>query len=225
MNRTMAVTDKINIEIRRNQIEAHDWELHAKIIELDWWCNAFNAALFRGQPVPVPVLTFESARVNTLGHYRIGRNDFGVREQINLNRKHINRPMWDILATLLHEMVHSWEYAYLPEGQRTNNWYHKKGFRQKLASFGIETNDKGQHVRVGGEFVYLLHRHAVPFAVDIRELLKAFKEGVSIDPGERKKKGSSKLKKWSCGCTNVRVAVEDFQATCRKCGNDFQLQA
>ena len=31
-------------------------------------------------------------------------------------------------------------------------------------------------------------------------------------PGE----GGSKLKKWSCGCTNVRVAVADFRAVCLK---------
>ncbi len=34
-------------------------------------------------------------------------------------------------------------------------------------------------------------------------------------------RGKSKLKKWTCGCTNVRVAVADFRALCLKCGNEF----
>ena len=33
-----------------------------------------------------------------------------------------------------------------------------------------------------------------------------------------------KLKKWSCGCQNVRVAIADFSATCNKCGNEFIQQ-
>jgi hypothetical protein len=27
---------------------------------------------------------------------------------------------------------------------------------------------------------------------------------------------------WSCGCTNVRVAVEEFDAECNLCGNHFE---
>lgn len=217
-------TDKINIEIRQNQLKAYDWKLHELIAELDWWCDFFNIAFFKEEPVPVPVLTFENARVNTLGHYRIGRNDWGVREQINLNRKHLHRPLWDILATLLHEMVHSWEYTWLAEQERTCNWYHKLAFRQKLASFGIETNEKGQHIHIGGDFVYLLSRHGVSFS-SAAAIGGDFKDGgIQIDPGKAKKKGRSKLKKWSCGCTNVRVAIQDFEAKCLKCGNQFTLE-
>ena len=223
LNRT-AQTDKVNLDIRCNQLKASDWKLYDLIWELDWWCDWFNIAFFRNEPVPTPVITFENARVNTLGHYRIGRNDWGVREQINLNKKHLNRPLWDILATLVHEMVHSWEYSYLPEEERTCNWYHKKLFRAKLLEIGIETNEKGQHMRVGGEFVYQLKRHGIRFDVSFKEFWDGF-TGIELDP-EKKKKGSSKLKKWSCSCNppvNVRVAIADFQATCKKCGSDFVL--
>ncbi len=34
-------------------------------------------------------------------------------------------------------------------------------------------------------------------------------------------RGQSKLKKWSCGCTNVRVAVAEFRAVCLRCGAEF----
>ena len=30
-------------------------------------------------------LTFEGAKINTLSHYRLGRIEFAVKEQINLN--------------------------------------------------------------------------------------------------------------------------------------------
>ena len=54
------------------------------------------------------------------------------------------------------------------------------------------------------------------FAADSRfkDLLRRF--GVTVPEGEitatARKAGSSKLKKWSCGCTNVRCGVGDFQA-------------
>ena len=220
----VARTEHVNVAVKKNELMAFDWELHKLAVELYWWVDAFNVWFFQDQPAPIPVLTFENARISNLGHYRIGRNDFGAREQINLNRKYLHRPLWDILATLLHEMVHSWEYTYLPSEQRTKNWYHTKGFREKLASFGIETNEKGQHTGIGGEFVYLLKRHGVEL-----DKLPDYGEptdggGIRIDPGKQKGKGRSKLKKWTCGCTNVRVAVTDFKALCLKCGNEFKLE-
>jgi hypothetical protein len=48
-------------------------------------------------------------------------------------------------------------------------------------------------------------------------------DGIIILPPKVKPKGKSKLKKWSCGCTNIRVAVKEFEAKCLKCGNVFEL--
>jgi hypothetical protein len=37
---------------------------------------------------------------------------------------------------------------------------------------------------------------------------------------KRAGKGDSKMRKWSCQCTNVRCAVE-LRAQCNKCGHAF----
>ena len=100
------LSERINLEIMENELSATDWSLNPLAWDLYWFVDLFQAVFFRNEPVPVPALTFEKARVNTLGHYRIGRNDWAVREQINLNRIHINRPLWGVLSTLLHEMAH-----------------------------------------------------------------------------------------------------------------------
>ncbi len=105
------MSENINLEIMENELSAIDWELWSLAQELYWWVHLFQAAFFKGAPVPLPALTFEKARVNTLGHYRIGRNSFAVREQINLNRLYLTRPLHSVLSTLLHEMVHSYEYT------------------------------------------------------------------------------------------------------------------
>lgn len=214
------INDKINIEIMENGLEAHDWELNNLIWELSWWVQLFNIAFFKEQPVPLPVLSFQKTRVTTLGHYRIGRNSFGVRENINLNKTHLNRPIWEILATLIHEMCHSWEYLYLPKEDRTKSWYHKKGFRLKLANFGILTDDRGCHMGLGDPFVHILRQHGITFD----RKLEAGKM-IAI-PKKPAVKGRSKLKKWCCPCgQNVRVGKKEFFATCDLCLDKFELFA
>lgn len=220
------ISEKINLEIMENELSATDWSLNNLAWELYWFVQLFQIAFFKDQPVPIPALTFERTRVNTLGHYRIGRNDFAVREQINLNKIYLNRPLWNILSTLFHEMVHSWEYIYVPEEKRTKSWYHSKAFRNKMLEFGIICNNNGSHAGVDykGKFVMTLIQHSVSF-----QELPDFKtvSGSSIIPidPKPKKKGKSKLKKWTCGCQNVRVGKQKFSATCDLCGNRFKLES
>ena len=218
------MNEKINLEIMENELSAFDWELNPLAWELYWFVDLFQLVFFRDTPVPVPALTFEKARVNTLGHYRIGRNDFAVKEQINLNRIYLHLPLWSTLSTLLHEMVHSWEFTYLPEEARTKSWYHSKAFREKMAEFGILCNPNGSHAAIDmkGKFVSVLTQHAVTFngLGDIQASDDA--KVIQIDP-KPKVKGKSKLSKWTCGCQIVRVGKRDFCATCNICNNKFHL--
>ena len=206
--------ESINLAIRENEKNAPDWELSDLADRLYWWVDYFNFTFFKDQPVPVPVISFERTNVNNLGHYVIGRNAIGVKENININNVHLKRPLWEILATLLHELTHSWQASY---GRPSNNWYHNNEFRSKMREFGIFTNKKGCHIKVGDPFVAVLKGQGIEF-VDVDQ-----SDGIIILPPTVKPKGKSKLKKWSCGCTNIRVAVKDFEAKCLRCGNLFEL--
>jgi len=210
--------EQINIDIRDNELSTCDWAMNPLAWELYWWVDFFNIVFFKGEPVPTPALTFERSRVNTLGFYRVGFNDFAVKDQINLNRLYIDRPLNETLQTLVHEMVHSWEHIYVPEEKRTKNWYHTKAFRVKIAEIGILTNEKGCHIGIGDPFVHLLRLHAVSF-----NGAKRNPKGLILIPPKKKPKGKSKLKKWSCGCQNVRIGKAEFHATCDICGNKFEL--
>jgi hypothetical protein len=208
------LNEPINIAIMENEKDADDWLLNEFAIELYWWVDLFNIVFFKDQPVPIPAISFEKTKINNLGHYVIGRNAFGIKENININRVHLNRPLWDVLATLLHEMTHSWQAAY---GKPSTSWFHNKGFHMKMLEFGIVTNNRGNHLGVGDPFVFLLKKHGVIFHYpkDIDGTIKI--------PPKIKPKGKSKLKKWTCGCTNIRVAIKEFEAKCLKCRNIFEL--
>jgi len=218
-NARRKLDERVNIEIMANELDAMDWELNSLVWDLYWFVDLFNIVFFKGESVPIPALTFEKSRVNNLGFYCIGRNDFAVKNQINLNRLYIDRPLSKTLGTLLHEMVHSFEYIYIEESKRTKNWYHTKAFREKLKECGIHTDERGCHVAIGDPFRYILIRHGV----DFNHGNMVQKGGLVLIPPKPKKKGKSKLKKWSCGCTNIRVAVKDLKAVCLKCENEFEL--
>jgi len=211
---TRPLNERINIHIMENEKDAHDWELNALASELYWWVDFFNIAFFGEQPVPVPAISFEKTKISSLGHYVIGRNAFGIKENININRAHLKRPLWDLLATLLHEMTHSWQYLY---GHPSKSWFHNKEFQMKLLEFGIVTDNRGCHLGLGDPFVYLLKKHGVKLDHNKDP------DGIIRIPPKEKPKGTSKLRKWTCGCTNIRVAVPDLEAKCLKCGNMFEV--
>ena len=216
----MIINESINSLIEDIEKSSDDWELNGLALELYWWVDFFNIAFFKNQPVPIPVISFEQTKVSSLGHYVIGRNAFGIKENINLNKAHLNRPLWEILSTLLHETCHSWEHRYIIPGKRTNTWYHSKAFREKMQSFGILCNEKGHHKEIGDPFVFLLKKHGVSFGSN------TIVDGLIMVPPRQNSKGKSNLKLWRCGCTkpiNVRVAVKKFEAICLQCENKFKL--
>lgn len=208
------LNERINIAIMENQKTAHDWDLCELACELYWWVDCFNTCFFKDQPVPVPVISFAKAKVNNPSHYVEEKNAFGISENININPCHLDRPLWKILATLLHEMCHSWQHSY---GTPSKSWFHNKEFRLKMLSFGMVTDSKGAHAAVRDPFAFLLKKHAVRFNTNIEA------GGTITVPANQKQKGHSKLKKWACGCTNIRVAVKNLEAKCLKCGNRFEL--
>ena len=110
-------------------------------------------------------------------------------------------------------MTHAWQTQY---GKPSNSWYHNKEFCCKLLEFGVACNKAGWNYGVKDPFVSILKKHGIVINQPMNT------DGLIKIPPITKPKGKSKLKKWSCGCTNVRVAVKDFQAKCIRCGNDFE---
>jgi hypothetical protein len=199
-----------------NEKSAYNWAFNDLVWELYWWVDFFNIAFFNTQPVPAPVFTFEKTRMTNLGYYVFGRNACGTKNIITLNRSILNRSLWEIQTTLLHEMTHSWQAMY---GKPSNSWFHNKEFTLKMMVFGIVCTSNGCHSGVGDPFVFLLKKHGIVF----NSVMRSESDNILKIPQRTKPKGRSKLKKWSCGCTNIRVAVNEFEAKCLKCGNEFEL--
>lgn len=144
------------------------------------------------------------------GHFRRGHNGFGLRGEIAINARYLfgQREVWEVLGTLLHELLHAWQETHGTPGKRN---HHNAEFQAKARELGLNIDRRG----VTGYAASSL----------FKDLL--CKYGVSAPNHEAKAsttrpRGDSKLKKWSCGCTTARVVVADFRAKCLKCGCEFK---
>jgi hypothetical protein len=208
--------EETNIKVKEHEIQTKEWRFSKLANELYEWFDRFNESFFEKQ-LKTPVISFEQSGVRNLGHFVLNRNAIGVKWNININSRYICYPLMDTLATLLHEMIHQWQQEFGNRKAKTRrNNYHDKEFRLIAHTIGIPSNERGAGIGYYDPFLSLLNQ----FGVDIESKLTADPDGNIVPIWV---KGNSKLKKWSCSCTNVRVAVDDFRAVCLKCHTLFKL--
>lgn len=203
--------ESINDELKDYAIGATDWMYREEAAILHEWAERFNNS-FR-LDLETPVIAIGNLPVRTLGTYHPKRNAFGLKREIVLNALHVTRPLAEQLATLLHEMLHQWQEQWGKANEKHQNGYHNHQFRFMAQRFGLIVDHRGRHLGIEpGPFTKILAEHGV----DSGTLPVAHERPVMA----KRPRGNSKLKKWSCGCTNAWVAVE-FHATCAKCGRRF----
>ena len=150
--------EPINAAVRKHGITAHGEHRHIARTLHDW-LDRFNRELFGGM-LPLPFLLIERLPSGWAGCYRSGRNGPGTRSEIRLDDRCIERPLYEVLATLLHEMVHEWQDLYGTPGMGT---YHNREFTGKCRALGIPCNGGYASASLGytDPFVGLLRRHGV----------------------------------------------------------------
>jgi hypothetical protein len=164
------------------------------------------ATRFFSCELPLPAISCERDRVTRLATYR-EKDGLALCHRINLNEQYLNRPLAEVLATLTHELVHEWEHI---SGKPAQPPYHSAIFRRKMRSIGLPCDKYGRSVGMQDPFVSFMRELGVEDVVPV---------AISAESAARQL-GNSKLKKWSCACTNVWAAVE-VSAECLKCGDRF----
>jgi len=201
--------EPINLSLREHQAGAKEWEHQRQAAALHQWAE--RMVLEFKLEVPVPCLMIEGLR-RRYGHFRCGRNGFGLVDEIALDQVHLaSDPYAETLDTLLHELLHSWQRRHGRPGRRN---YHNREFRRKALSLGLSIDARGCGGYAPGDtpFVNLLRRYGVE--VPLREIL----------PQRPAARVGSKLKLYVCGCgVRVRVGRSSFNARCLDCGGRFEL--
>lgn len=200
----------------------------------------FNKAneLFFSSGLEAPEITIQSAGrskmtfgwCSTSPIWRTKKNNHGLYE-INICPEYFTRPFHEVITTLLHEMAHLYNFQNNIK-DCTVNQYHNKKFIYAAEKAGLmveKTERRGfskTTARPGTlkwiESLGLDEKYFSTYragGVDLEEDPEADPEG---EPEVKKKKGS-KLKKWSCACTNIRCATK-LNALCKNCGKPFEKQ-
>jgi len=208
--------EDINVVVKENEIQSEDW-IFSNLSELLYdWFDRFNRRFFENA-LKTPVISFGRTRRNSLGHFVFERNAFGLKWNINFNSMYADRHLVDKLSTLLHEMTHQYlqEFGNKKPSSSRNN-YHNKEFRLKAEQLGIPCDEYGRTLYYRDPYLSFLKSQGV----EVKPRFTTDKKDEVDDFSERP--GKSKLKKWSCGCTNAWVGVSDFQTKCLKCRGIFK---
>jgi len=177
--------------------------------------------------LPTPEITIQTAgrkvAYGWITVQKVWKNSTGDNYEINICAEYLARELPEVIGTLLHEMAHFWNIVHNIQ-DTSSHQYHNKNFKAAAEMVGLE-------VQKSDKFGYAYTKptkETISFIESINvndAIFRTFRAGGLLDDGgkPKKKKGNSKMKKWSCGCTNVRCAVE-LVAVCEKCGNSFELQ-
>lgn len=206
-----------------------EWDLRPLAVLFDRYFDRFNDAF--GLRLPRTVIKLDPAlRRTCAGYFRAGHNEFGVAGEIAIAVQATTdgtpADTGDQLGTLLHEMLHL-EQALTGTPGRHN--YHNVAFRQRAGEFGLVVDERGyQMYAPDGRFLDLLREDGVPLP-RAAVLAQAVVTGDSPPPPAKVKgrRTKSKLKKWTCGCTNVWVGVRVLHARCARgdCGQTYLLDS
>ena len=176
--------------------------------------------------LPEITIRVEVLPVSQLGHFRGGHNGFGLRYEVAINTLYLNerRPRWEPFATLAHQLIHAWQFS---RGIIRPAHVHDAEYRRKAAEMGLVVTNNGLTGCIPrGRFLTLLAANQIvvePNLILPDDLPNDKEPSVmkEIVPTEGRLKGSSKLRKYSCGCTTLRVAKKSFRALCLLCVNEF----
>lgn len=201
-----AVDFDFNSLLRNHSCAKAEWSERELANMLYDWADRFNTQFSLNLTTPAIGLAKLPSR--TMGHYRPVPNAFGIDDEVVISLRYLDLPFAETLDTLLHEMLHQWQHHH---GHPSKNAHHNDEFRAKAMELGIPTDKRGHSSGVVAES---------PFDQLLQEMGVETVTGIKV-PGSKPKGPGSKLKKWSCGCTNVRCAVE-LHAHCDRCGKRFE---
>jgi hypothetical protein len=133
---------------------------------------------FFGGTLPLPALSCEKERITRLGSYRHA-DGLALSHRININAKHIDRPLPELLATLTHELGHQHEHLFGKPGKPP---YHSTLFRRKMSAIGLPCDQYGRSVGMQDPFVSFLRELGVE---DVAAFMGAT-EALARQPGKSK---------------------------------------
>lgn len=182
--------------------------------------NLFNAHLFNNE-VEKPIITISPD--TTSGAYgwcttqKIWKADDKEYYEINICAEHLNRPIKEVCATLIHEMVHLDNLGKGIKDTSANGRYHNKKFKETAEAHGLIIEKQGN---IGWSKTSL--QESTEKWIENNVKVTGF--GISRAPKIKGKAAGkkSKYKYYMCPCCHVKFyTVATINGTCDDCGESF----
>lgn len=192
-----------------------------------------NKDKFNGE-LEEPVITIQSTP-RAYGHVTVGKvwqvekQDTEYRYELNIGAGTLDRPIENVVSTLLHEMVHIYHLQNGIQDCSRGGTYHNKKFKEKAESIGLIIDyDKkiGWSITSPSEELieYIISKDWQDIRINRNEycgLAGTGKTGKGTSSGDTGKKASS-TRKYICPCCGASVrATRTLSIVCGECA-DFE---
>lgn len=206
---------------------------------LEYSFDVLNEVYFGGELPPIVITIMSSPRSN--GHFTCGkvwRAEETHMHEINISAEHLDRPIENIIATLMHEMVHYYCQINGIADTSQNGRYHNKNFKIEAEARGLLIS-QGKYIgwsitEPSPEFIEVIRTHGIEKPMDIN------RDGFTIDvagllgvlgglPGADGTNGVAvpvkpkcSTRKYMCpSCGNSFRATKDINVMCMDCMEQF----
>jgi rubrerythrin len=143
--------------------------------------------------------------------------------EINLCAEYLDRPIFELAATLLHEMAHLYNLVHGIQDVSNNGYYHNQKFKATAETHGL-------HIEKHAKYGWTVTTLAPEAEAWIREILGEDKINASRLPVEGTTKGGSKKSinrsiKYVCPCCGTIIrATREVNVICGDCGEAFERE-
>lgn len=207
--------------------------------EMENLFDKFNAYLFNNE-VEKPVITVSSD--TTGGAYgwctvhKVWKSDTEEYYEINISAEYLDRPIKEVCATLLHEMVHLDNLGKGIKDVSSNGYYHNKKFKETAEAHGLIIEKMGNYgwtkTSLQESTAKWIEENIEYEKFNLARVSKRMRAGTSTGKSSGDSTDSdntteapkkSKYKYYMCPCCKVKFyTVATINATCDDCGETFE---
>jgi hypothetical protein len=197
--------------------------------------DLLNAEFFESE-LSRPTITIQSTP-KAYGHFSLREDTWvsklGETHEINIGAGTLSRPIEEVAATLLHEMVHYYNHVHGIQDCSRGNTYHNRQFKEAAEARGltVRRSDKygWSHTSPADGLLDFVLKNDLTDILINRNDFSGFQitgtgthNGVPTFGGVAPRKSSSR--KYACPCCGMSVrATKEVRVMCMDCGEQLVL--
>ncbi len=185
--------------------------------------DLLNEKLFNNQ-LEIPVLLIQSKRRNILGTCSVNRiwankNSEKAKKnyEITISAENLDRTIEEIVATLLHEMIHLHCSLNDIKDTSNNHVYHNKKFKQEAEDHGLIIT----YAQTIGWSVTILKDETKKLIATFKINEKLFEYYRNVPQISRVAREKKKRNKYKCPCHVCITSVKELNIICGDCKQPF----